>query len=95
MYNKHCPLKYSQPKVAKLNLKNAWFTKELKNACSKKNKLFKAFLLCRIINSETRYKTYKNKLTGILRSTTKKLYFNSVFEEKEMILLVPGKYKNM
>ena len=69
MYNKHCPLKYSQPKVAKLNLKNAWLTNALKNACINKNKLFKAFLLCRSINSETRYKTYKNKLTGILTST--------------------------
>ena len=71
MYNKHCPLKYSQPKVAKLNLKNAWFIKGLKNACIKKNKLFKAFLLCRPINSGTRYKTYKIKLTGILKSTKK------------------------
>ena len=55
LYNKHCPLKYSQPKVAKLNKKNAWFTKGLKKACIKKKLLFK--------------KTYKIKVTGILRST--------------------------
>ena len=38
-----------------------------KNACKKKNMLYKQFLKNRTIERETKYKKYKNKLTAIFR----------------------------
>ena len=39
----------------------------IKNAFKKKNNLYRRFLKCRLKEAEIRYKSYKNKLTGILR----------------------------
>ena len=82
MYNKHCPVSTVRPKVLTISFKKPWFTKGLRNACIKKNHLYKAFLSSRSIISETRYKSYKNKLTGILRST-KKQYYSSLLAQKK------------
>ena len=51
-----------------------WMTNGLVNACKKKNLLYKRFLTSRCSTSEIRYKTYKNKLTSILRYCEKQYY---------------------
>ena len=51
-----------------------WMTKGLVNACKKRNLLYKRFLTSRSSMSEIRYKTYKNKLTSILRYCEKQYY---------------------
>ena len=51
-----------------------WMTNGLLNACKKKNLLYKRFLTSRCSTSEIRYKTYKNKLTSILRYCEKQYY---------------------
>ena len=51
-----------------------WMTKGLVNACKKKNLLYKRFLTSRSSTSKIRYKTYKNKLTSILRYCEKQYY---------------------
>ena len=54
----------------------------LKNACRKKNHLYRLFLRDRTEISESRYKTYTNKLTSILRSIGKAYYSKLVAEKK-------------
>ena len=51
-----------------------WITLGLKNACKKKNYLYRRFLKSRSKETESRYKTYKNKLTGILRYCEKEYH---------------------
>ena len=46
----------------------------LKNACKKKNMLYKQFLKNRTIEREAKYKKYKNKPTAILRYSEKQHY---------------------
>ena len=65
--------------VKRITIKNnkyekPWFTPGLKNACKKKNNLYRRFLKCRSKEAESRYKAYKNKLTGILRNCEKEYY---------------------
>ena len=72
MFDKNCPVK-------RITLKNnkyekLWITPGLKNVCEKKNDLYRRFLKCRSKEAESRYKTYKNKLTGILRYCEKEYY---------------------
>ncbi len=43
-------------------------THSLKQACKKKKLLYRQFLKKRSVASEERYKQYKNKLTGILKT---------------------------
>ena len=81
-YNKHCPMSTVQPKVSHTSLQKPWFTKGLKNARIKKNHLYKAFLSTRSIIPETRYKSYKNILTRILRSS-KKQYYSGLLAKKK------------
>ena len=69
IFNKHFPVKRVSRK-SYIN-KKPWFTKGLKCACTKKNKLYKAFIISRSAAAEQKYKTYKNKLTSILRITEK------------------------
>ena len=69
IFNKHCPVKQVPPKS--FENKKTWFTKGLKRACKKKYKLYKAFIVMRSAEAEQKYKTYKNKLTSILRITEK------------------------
>ena len=70
IFKKHCPVKRVSRKSYTSN--KPWFTKGLKCACLKKNKLYKAFIISRSAEAEQKYKTYKNKLTSILRFTGKK-----------------------
>ena len=67
IFNKHCPVTKVPPK--NFENKKTWFTKGLKRACAKKNKLYKALILMRSAEAEQNYKTYNNKLTSILRIT--------------------------
>ena len=48
--------------------------------CEEK-KLYKAFILSRSAESEHKYKTYKNKLTSILR-LTEKTYYSTLLEQQ-------------
>ena len=51
--------------MIKVYIYKPWITNGLKNACRKKNGLYRSFLRERTHTSEYRYKTYKNKLTSI------------------------------
>ena len=62
-----------------------WMTSGLKNACKKKNILYKRFLKSRSGVAEVRYKSYKNKLTSILRQCEKEYYSNLLEENKQNI----------
>ena len=71
LFDKNCPVKRITVKNNKYE--KPWNTPGLKNACKKKN-LYRRFLQCRSKEAESRYKTYKNKLTGILRYREKEYY---------------------
>ena len=64
-FNKNCPVKRIVIRNDKCD--KPWITPGLKNACKKKNTLYRIFLKCRSKEAEGRYKSYKNKLTDILR----------------------------
>ena len=72
LFNKNCPIKRIMIKNNKYD--KLWITPGLKNACKKKNNLYRRFLKCRSKKAESRYKSYKNKLTGILRYCEKEYY---------------------
>ena len=72
LFNKNCPIKRIIIKNNKYD--KPWITPGLKNACKKKNNLYRRFLKCRSKEAESRYKSYKNKLTGILRFCEKEYY---------------------
>ena len=59
-----------------------WFTNGLRNACKKKNTLYKNFLRSRTQRAQVKYKTYKNKLTTILRISEKQYYNKLLVQEK-------------
>ena len=69
-----CPIKSHSFERTKTASK-PWLNKSLINACKKKNNLYKNYLRNRSQAALQRYKTYKNKLTGILR-TAEKLYYS-------------------
>lgn len=58
----------------KNTVNNPWMTNGLKNACKKKNYLYRLFLRSRTKDAEVRYKKYKNKLVGIIRRQKKDYY---------------------
>ena len=65
LYNLYCPAK--KVKIKDTCRKKPWLSNGLKNACRKKNRLYRLFLRDRTEISESRYRTSKNKLTSILR----------------------------
>ena len=73
LYDKHCPFK---EKMVYNNDLKPWFTKCLRNACKKKNRLYKRFFSHRSLENETRYKLYKNELTFILKMAEKTINLN-------------------
>ena len=75
----NCPVKKAH---AKGIYKKPWITNGLKNACRKKNGLYRSFLRERTHTSEYRYKTYKNKLTSILRLAEKAYYSKMLLEKR-------------
>ena len=67
-------------KVKALNsFRKPWFTKSLLRSINKRNKLYKQYLRHRSNEKLLRYKTYKNKLTDLLR-VAKRLYFQNQIE---------------
>jgi hypothetical protein len=58
-------------------------TSSLVNACKKKNALYKTFLTHKSTDAERRYKTYKNKLTAILRLCEKNYYSDMLENNKK------------
>ncbi len=69
--------------VGKANPKNnQWISKRLKNACKKKNTLYREFIKYRTTEAENKYKKYKNKLTNIMR-TCKKEYYSKILENNK------------
>ena len=54
-----------------------WLTKSLLKCCRRKNNLYKKFITCRSVESELKYKQYKNRLTNILRQCEKQ-YYNEI-----------------
>lgn len=73
-----CPI--SKMKLKKYSHYKPWFTKGLKNACKKKNSLYKNWLKYKTESTDVKYKRYKNKLTYILRSAEKSYYCNKLEE---------------
>ena len=74
IYNSTCPVTVTKQKLVRKMPDKPWMTHSLKQACKKKNLLYRQFLKKRSVASEERYKTYKNKLTGMLRYCEKILY---------------------
>ena len=72
LYDKHCRTKRICINGNSDN--KPWFTKGLKNACIKKNLLYRKFLKTRLNIDNNKYKTYKNKLTTVLRACEKNYY---------------------
>ena len=67
IYNTTCPVTVSKQKLCRKMPDKPWLTNWLKQACKKKNLLYRQFLKKRSTASEERYNKSKNKLTGILR----------------------------
>ena len=61
------------------SFRKPWFTKSLLRSINKKNKLYKQYLRHRSNEKLLKYKTYKNKLTNLLR-VAKTLYFENQIE---------------
>lgn len=70
-----------------------WLTKGLLKSIKKKNRLYKLFIKAPNILRESRYKTYKNKLTHVLRKA-KRLYYDSKFESAKSDLKLTWKLIN-
>jgi hypothetical protein len=66
---KHCPMK----QVTHIKPKN-WVSNKLKNACRKKDKLYKKFLNKPTQINENIYKRFRNRLTQSLRNSERSYY---------------------
>ena len=72
IYNLCCPVK--KVNINKKCIDKPWFTHGLKNACKKKDCLYKSYLQTKSKTLLQKYKRYKNKLVSILRNEEKKYY---------------------
>ena len=78
IYNTTCHVTVTKQKLVRKMPDKPWMTNSLKQACKKKNLLYRHFL----VTCEERYKQYKNKLTGILRYCGKK-HFTELLEKNK------------
>ena len=78
LYEKHCPLTKITRKHQCSN--KPWITKGIEDACKKKNNLYKRYIKQRTKDAEIKYKSYKNKLVNIIR-TSKKDYYHTLLEQ--------------
>ena len=74
LYNATCRVKKAT--VRERNKDKPWITTGLNNACKKKHQLYLTLLRTRNYETETKYKTYKNKLTPILIRCERDYYSN-------------------
>lgn len=81
LLNINCPLICQSINKTKPRC-SPWITKGLINACKKKNQLYRKFIKQRTSESEIKYKTYKNKLTAVLRKC-KKEYYQRLLEDNK------------
>ena len=74
LYDKHYPL--TKIKIKNKNMDKPWLTKGLIICCHRKNNLYKRYVKnnCRV--NDEKYKSYKNKLTPMLRCSEKAYYKN-------------------
>ena len=79
---KKCCPKENKMQGKKKRNNHPWMTTGLQNACKKKNLLYRNFIKNRTDECETRYKTYKNKLTKILKRCEREHYSNKLNEHK-------------
>ena len=80
-YDKSCSeIRHLQNNRIKYKL--PWFTKNIKNACKKKQKLYIKFINDKSFENLIRYKKYKNKLTSIIRKCKKNYYTNLLDNSK-------------
>lgn len=79
--NKHLPLRKLSRREVKFNSK-PWITKTLRKSINHKNTLYRHFIRTKSTYSHHKYKTYRNKLTGLLR-LSKKLYHQSYFKANQ------------
>ncbi|XDV36142.1 hypothetical protein PO909_005986 [Leuciscus waleckii] len=82
LYDKNCKITKVNALTKKNTVNNPWMTNGLKNACKKKNDLYRLFLRSRTKDAEVRYKKYKNKLVGIIRRQ-KKDYYTKLLDKKK------------
>ena len=75
-YEKNIPLGKTQNKRNKP--KNPWITKGLLNSIRTRNRLFKSYLRNPTDTSLSTYKTYRNKLTKLIRASRKMHYSNKI-----------------
>ena len=75
LYNLNYPIVVKRARIYKTKMK-PWMTPALLKACKTKNKLYKHYLNARNNISLSKYKTYKNRLTNILRKCEKQYYVN-------------------
>ena len=70
------------------SFKKPWLTKALLKSINKKNKLYKQYLRNRRSDAQfLKYKTYKNKLTYLLRIAKKRYYETQIDKNKDNIKL--------
>lgn len=70
-----------------------WMTQGLLRSIRKKNRLYKKLINSPSLSRESRYKTYKNKLTHLIRNA-KRSYYDSKFESAKSDLKQTWKLLN-
>ena len=80
LYNTYLPVKTVRLSTTRGD--KPWLTNGLRNACNKKNRLYKICVRSRTLAAEMRYKTYKNKLTTTMRVAEKTYYSKLLTDAK-------------
>jgi hypothetical protein len=88
-YNASFPLEQRKHRIYKTKTK-PWLTKSLLKSCKKKNRLYKNYLKHKTVESFNKYRTYKNKLTIILRKCEKQYYVSRLEYQKDNLKGVWG-----
>ena len=79
LYDECIPLQKCNSK-RKRDPKLPWITKGLLKSINHKNKLYKDYVKCPSNNKQQKFKTYRNKLHGLIRKA-KRLYYFKKFEQ--------------
>jgi hypothetical protein len=79
VYDECIPLKKYRSKPKK-DPRSPWITRGLLNSINTKNKLYKQYLRCPNDNTQQKFKTFRNKLHGLIRKS-KRNYFFKKFED--------------